>query len=379
MKVAYLAENFGRVDRAWAKGGDGLMHHTGHNVGNMAFWYAARMLIDADCHLVGRSTRARDVPDDVRAFVIPAANFLNKGADLTQLAELVRELDRPCLVLGLGAQAESADQPPELRPGTLAFLQEVARRTPSLGIRGSFTRLLCDRLGVGNTTVLGCPSILINPARDLGQRLKRKMEALTEDGPFAIHAACIKSVVQAVERELVRLAQLHAGSAYVVQRPVELIKAVYGEAMSEAETEGLRKCAHFLGFGGRVEKLVAFLRTTLLVPDSIDGWVHGLRRFSAGINTRIHGTLMCTAAEIPGLCIWHDTRTQELTQEMRLPNLSVRAFTENRYSVRDLFAASGFDAEAFDARRMELARMNAEIITQAGLAPSRHLRAFLDA
>lgn len=379
MKVAYLAENFGRVDRAWAKGGDGLMHHTGHNVGNMAFWYAARMLIDAECHLVGRSTRARDVPSDVRAFVIPAANFLNKGADLTQLAEFVRELDRPCLVLGLGAQAESADQPPELRPGTLAFLQEVAKRTPSLGIRGAFTQQLCDRLGVGNTTVLGCPSILINPARDLGQRLKRKMDALTEDGPFAIHAACIKSVVQGVERELVRLAQLNTGSAYVVQRPVELIKATYGETLNETEAEGLRKCAQFLGFGGRTEKLVGFLRTTLLVPDSIDGWVHGLRRFSAGINTRIHGTLMCTAAEIPGVCIWHDTRTQELTQEMRLPNLSVRAFTDNRYSVRDLFAASGFDADAFDARRMELARMNAEIISQAGLAPSHHLRAFLDA
>lgn len=379
MKVAFLAENFGRIDRAWAKGGDGLMHHTGHNVGNMAFWYAARMLIDAEFHLVGRSTRAKDVPDDVRAFVIPAANFLNKGADLTQLADLVRELDRPCLVLGLGAQAETTDQPPALKPGTLTFLQEVAKRTPSLGIRGTFTQELCGTLGVENTTVLGCPSILINPARDLGQRLKRRIAALTEDGPFAIHAACIKSVVQGVERELVRLAQLHAGSAYVVQRPVELIKAVYGETLSEAEAEVLRKCTQFLGFGTRTEKLVAFLRATLLVPDSIDGWVHGLRRFSAGVNTRIHGTLMCTAAEIPGVCIWHDTRTQELTQEMRLPSLSVRAFTENRYSVRDLFAASGFDADAFDARRMQLARMNLEMISQAGLAPSRHLRAFLDA
>ncbi|WP_270934835.1 polysaccharide pyruvyl transferase family protein [Falsiroseomonas oryzae] len=378
MKVAYLAENFGRVDRAWAKGGDGLMHHTGHNVGNMAFWYAARMLIDAECHLVGRSTRAKDVPDDVRAFVIPAANFLNKGADLTQLADLVRDLDRPCLVLGLGAQAETADQPPALKPGTLAFLQEVAKRTPSLGIRGTFTQKLCGTLGVENTTVLGCPSILINPARDLGQRLQRKIDAMAEDGPFAVHAACIKSVVMGVERELVRLAQLHPGSAYVVQRPVELIKAVYGETMSDAETEGFRKCAQFLGFGTRTDKLLAFLRSTLLVPDSIDGWVHGLRRFTAGVNTRIHGTLMCTAAEIPGVCIWHDTRTYELTQEMRLPNLSVRAFTENRYSVRDLFTASNFDAEAFDARRMELARMNAEIIRQAGLTPSRHLRSFLD-
>jgi hypothetical protein len=160
-----------------------------------------------------------------------------------------------------------------------------------------------------------------------------------------VHAACIKSVVQGVERELVRLAQLNAGSAYIVQRPVELIKVVYGEALNEAETAILRRCADFLGFGGSTEKLTQFLRSTLLVPDSIDGWVHGLRRFSAGVNTRIHGTLMCTAAEIPGVCIWHDTRTQELTHEMRLPNLSVRAFTENRYSVRDMFAASGFDAE----------------------------------
>jgi hypothetical protein len=44
-----------------------------------------------------------------------------------------------------------------------------------------------------------------------------------------------------------------------------------------------------------------------------------------------------------------------------------------------MFAASGFDADAFDARRMELARMNSQVISQAGIAPSRHLRTFLDA
>jgi hypothetical protein len=379
MKVAYLAENFGRVDRAWTQSADRLMHHTGHNVGNMAFWYAANMLVDAECHLVGRSTRARDVPSDVKAFVIPAANFLNKDADLTQLADLVRELDRPCLVFGLGAQAEAENAPPALKPGTVSFLQEVSKRAPTIGIRGEFTRSLCGTHGIDNTTVLGCPSILINPHRDLGRRLQAKIDALTGEGPFAVHAACIKSVVGGVEKELVRLAQLHPGSAYIVQRPVELIKAAYGEPLTEAETAGLRKAAGFLGFGTHTEKLVAFLRSTILVPDSIDGWVHGLRRFTAGVNTRIHGTLMCTAAEIPGVCIWHDTRTQELTKELRLPNLSVKQFTENRYSIRDLFAASGFDAEAFDARRLELARMNAAMIREAGLLPSAHLRAFLDA
>jgi hypothetical protein len=158
VKVAYLAENFGRVDRAWTQSADRLMHHTGHNVGNMAFWYAAKMLVEADCHLVGRSTRARDVPADVQAFIIPAANFLNKDADLSQLAELVRELDRPCLVFGLGAQSEQENALPALKPGTLDFLKEVSKRTPTIGIRGEFTRNLCNTLGVENTTVLGCPT-----------------------------------------------------------------------------------------------------------------------------------------------------------------------------------------------------------------------------
>jgi hypothetical protein len=52
---------------------------------------------------------------------------------------------------------------------------------------------------------------------------------------------------------------------------------------------------------------------------------------------------------------------------------------ENGFSVRDMFAHSGFDADAFDTRRLELARMNAEVIRQAGLAPSSHLRNFLNA
>lgn len=377
MRVAYLAENLGRVDRAWAKDAAGLMHHTGHNVGNLAFWYAADLLLDAEPVIVTRSTRAKDVPGDVRAFVIPAANFLNADADLSQLAQLVRELDRPCLVLGLGAQAEAEEKPPVLKPGTVEFLKEVSRRTPNMGIRGPFSEQVCRAQGVENTTILGCPSILINPTPDLGRRIAAKIDRLESEGPLAIHAACIKSVVQTVERELVRLAQLNTGSCYVVQRPVELIKAAFGEELSETEAAGLKKAATFLGFNGEVQRLTAFLRANILVPDSIDGWIHHLRRFVAGVNTRIHGTLMSTAAGIPGVCVWHDTRTRELAQGLRLPNLSVKQFQDNRYSVRDLFAASGFDGAAFDERRHELARLNARVIEEAGLAPSAHLRRFL--
>lgn len=374
MKVAYLAENPGAVARPWTINGDSLMHQTGHNVGNLAFWYAAHLLFDADLHLVGWHTKASQVPADVAALVIPAANFINETADLSRLAALVRDLDRPVFLLGIGAQAETEDRPPKVKPGVIEFLYEVSRRTPNICVRGDFTAKICDGFGIKNTIVLGCPSILINPSAHLGQELARRIAEIP-DGPLAIHASCVKHNLQSVERELVRLARLNQGSSYVVQRPVEFVKAAHGEPLSETEAEYYRKCADFLGFNGDVGALTGFLRAFIHVPDSVDSWMYYLRRFSASVNTRIHGTLMSLNAGLPGICITHDTRTRELAQRLMVPRLDVRDFLETRYSVRDMFARASFDAGAFDENRAQTAAAYRGVVEAIGLKPSRHLLA----
>jgi Polysaccharide pyruvyl transferase len=374
LKVAYLAENPGIVVRPWTINGDALMKQTGHNVGNLAFWYAARLLFDADLHLVGWHTKASQVPSDVAALVIPAANFINETADLSRLAALVRELDRPVFLLGIGAQAETEDRPPKVKPGVVEFLEEVARRTPAICVRGDFTAKICEGFGIRNTVVLGCPSILIDPHPDLGRQLARRIAEMP-DGPLAIHASCVKHNLQSVERELVRLARLHTGSSYVVQRPVEFVKAVHGEPLSETEADYYRKCADFLGFDGDTAALTGFLRAFIHVPDSVDSWMYYLRRFSASVNTRIHGTLMSVNTGLPGICITHDTRTRELARRLMVPRLEVREFMETRYSVRDMFARSSFDAQAFDDNRAQTAATYRGVIETIGLEPSRHLLA----
>ena len=380
-RVAYLAENFGDVERAWNRGVAQLLLATGGNVGNLTFWHAARLLFDAEeVQLVSRDTRADAVPASVEVLVIPAANFLHDGADLSRMAELVRAIDRPCLVLGLGAQAENEATPPVLHPGTLDFLREVSRLSPSIGVRGLYSQEFCRSQGVENTTVLGCPSLLLNPDLCLGARVEARIAALPEtSGPYVVHGACIKSVVQSVERELVRLVQLHAGSSYVVQRPVELMKPIYGEPMADAaETAYFARCVSFLGFGGPAA-LAAFLRLHGRIPASINDWVQGLRRYTAAVNTRIHGTMMGIAAGLPSLCICHDSRTRELARQLRVPHLAPRDLIENRYSVPAMFAATKFSGSHFDTGRGEAAAGHVEAIRAVGLAPSRHLLSFLDA
>ncbi len=380
-RVAYLAENLGDVNQPWRRAMPELLLATGGNIGNLAFWHAARLLFDAEeVHLISRDTRLDAVPADVEVFVIPAANFLHAGADLTRLAELVRALNRPCLVIGLGAQAESEASPPTLKPGTLDFLLEVARLSPSIGVRGPFTQEFCRSLGVTNTTVLGCPSLFINPQRQLGELIEGRIAALSGgSGPYAVHAACIKPGLQSVERELARLVLLHPGSAWLVQRPLELMKPIQGEALSNpAEIAYFARCAEFLGFANPAA-LVDFLRRHGQVPSSVSDWAHGLRRFTAAVNTRIHGTMMGMAAGLPSLCICHDTRTRELAKQLRVPHIAPRDLIEHRYSVPALFAAARFSGRDFDAGRGEAAAGYAAAIRSVGLRPSRHLLGFLDA
>lgn len=372
MKVAYLAENLGTVRQPWTLSAKELMRQTGENIGNLAFWNAARLLFDAEPHLVGWHTRKDQIPADVAALVIPAANFIHGGITLTPLVELVRKMDRPVFLLGIGAQAEREDEPLTTGPGVLEFLQEVSARTPAICLRGEFTRRICEGFGIGNTQVLGCPSILTNPDPNLGRTLASRI-ARIGDGPVSVAAACVKGQLRSVERELMRLVQLRPGSSYIVQRPIDFIKTIRGEELTEQEAADFQRAAAFYDLPGGRAALVSFLRIAGYVPDSVDGWLHWQQRFSASVNTRIHGTVMSVMAGVPGICIGHDTRTVELAKRLRLPLLSIQGFIGSRYSLRDQFAECGFSAEAFDQNRAEIAAAYARILSQIDLPPSRHL------
>lgn len=373
MKVAFLASNLGVVSQPWKSNGRYLMEATGHNIGNMAFWYAANMLVDAEKVLIRWDTKASQMPKDLDALVFPAANFINATAKLDGLTKLIQDLDLPCLLLGIGAQAEQENAPPPRNESVIAFLHEVSKRTSQICVRGDFTQKVCAEWGIDNTVVLGCPSILMNPRHDLGQVIERKIDAPLNTGPYAIHASAIKQPIINIERELVRMARLNPGSTYVVQRPIELIKTAIGEEMGETETAFYNKCANFLGFEDNQPAFETFLRTHLYAPTSIDSWMHYLQRFTAGINTRIHGTIVGTNAGIPSVCITHDTRTRELSRRLALPHIEPKDFMDTRFSIAAMFKRTQFSGEAFDANRRAIAEAYLGVFEKAGIKPSRHL------
>jgi hypothetical protein len=373
MKVGLVATNLGTIQKPWLLDAKGLMAHSGNNLGNLAFWYAADLLIDAEKHCMPWSAKRSSLPADIKALVIPAANFINATVKLHDLARTVREFDLPCILIGIGAQAERENLPPKVDQSVIDFLNEVSARTPFIGLRGDYTKQMTDGFGISNTRVLGCPSILINPDPNLGQKIEAKIKAGLPDGPYVFHASCVKESLRSVEREFINLINSYPGSRYVVQRPVELIMAARREPMNKLELEYLEKCVKFFGFFGRGSRFEDFLRQQSFFPASIDGWINFLMQMRAGINTRIHGTLMGIAAGIPSLCVVHDSRTRELAKQLMVPALEIGDFIATRHRVDDMFARAAFDGARFDANRQKIAAQYCELLETVGLKPSKHL------
>jgi hypothetical protein len=370
-KVAYLAENFGAFPRGTLSSST-VMHQSGHNVGNFAFWNASRLLFDGELRLFGFGSNAANVPrDKVDFVVIPAANYLNATADLGGLAELIRQLDRPCVVFGLGAQSEDEKVVPALKPGTVEFLREAAARTPYLAVRGAFSKQVCEANGVGNVRVMGCPSIFTNGDRKLGSKIQNAWARPIDK--LAIHASSMKTHVRHAERVLFQQLAVHQGSSYVIQRPVELMKAARGEALNEADEKYIKFAHDFLAPDLSRASFLRTLRASGVVPFSIDSWLFHLAGHSHSVGTRIHGAVLSLSAELPSVCITHDTRTRELSQVLKVPNVDcseVKKFS----SLSELLASQKFDGEVFEDNRSALARGFVALLQEVGLGASKYLR-----
>lgn len=375
--IGFVAPNGGGLEGAATHSSQAIFKFTGRNIGNLAFWYSARRLIDEPLVYLNWSTKPSDVPHKLSAIVIPAANFIGAHTHLAQLANLVRSFDLPVVVVGLGAQSERADVMPPVPEGTADFLREVAKRTPFIAVRGEFTKAVCATQGIDNVVPIGCPSVLMNGDRSLGRKVGRAIDTL-QPTSVGVHAASTKGNVQSVERELFRWMRLFPGSQYIVQRPAEIFAAIMREELTPAAVQHLASLAAYLGVEGGADAMARELQTYGYIPTSIDSWRVHLRRHSCTVNTRIHGTMVGLQTEVPSLCVAHDARIEELCHQMAVPMITVKQFIENRYDVSSLFKLAAFDPVRFEARRTEAARIYVQLLQKAGVKPSAHLLSFIN-
>lgn len=339
------------------------------NSGNLAFSVAvAQSLLGGKAPVFGLNNNGQAAAQGNIA-VLPCANYLSgdEHEAMTKRAAVIDALDMPVVAIGLGAQAPMGGGPCELSPDVRQFVEAVVRHRPGeaphISVRGEFTRQVMEKAGFGaHVEVLGCPSLFLNTAPDLGEQVQRRFEGGIERVAVS---GWSRSIPAALESRLSALATETKG-LYVVQNPKGLAMLAAGQA-GDIPERMLKRFRHVLTPGLDDAASDAWAATHARVYFNLDDWMAALRTCDFFVGGRIHGTMLAIQAGVPAVCLVHDTRTLEMCQLMGLPHIPVHEAQNHPLTKDQLRRWFKFDAAAFNRNRLALGRRTVAFLARNGL------------
>lgn len=345
----------------------------GHNTGNLAFHHAITQQLGGRLDVAGWSAAPAQIDATGDIAVVPCANQLGEHSNLGGLGQKFAQLKSSIVSIGLGAQAGVDGRIPEVPEGTLNWLRAIidhkGGQGPNITLRGNFTFSVLEHYGLAeHAIVMGCPTLFMNPAPDLGQQIAAN---LREPKRIAVAAGHQRwKHLSRLEASLTGLVTATQG-AYVGQSPLEMIELTRGGADAMGE-EALAACRDYACPAMDLEEFRRWSKLHGQVFFDIPTWMDYYRRFDMVIGLRIHGVMLALQAGVPAICIVHDSRTQELCQTMMVPYVMAKdvAGGIQRSALMKLFQ---FDPEAFNANRQTLCRGYIDFLRANHLQPAEWL------
>ena len=361
-----------RTDAAFTSVGE-LYRLVGHNCGNLAFTHAIHAHLGGNLHSVAWSAPVEHINRAGTVAVLPAANQLGRHFDLSKFAERLEQVTVPIVTIGLGAQSNLQRTIPSIPQGTVDWVRRLADQassdSPSIGVRGSFTMEVLNRIGLAShAVVIGCPSLFINPTPVLGKEVAQRLR-----DPERIAVIAGNQHWHRFRHIEAALAQLvtETNGCYIGQAPVEIMTLTRGMAESMDDV-ALQECRDYVQPNLEISEFVDWSARYGNVFFDVDSWIEHCKRFDFVIGMRIHGTILGIQAGVPSLCIVHDSGTLELCETLKIPHV-LSQDVRNGINRDDLVSLFDFDADAFDRNRRTLCRRYVQFLWDNQLVPVRWL------
>lgn len=383
----------GKLSNSNVKDPAQLLAEVWDNSGNLVFQRAATHLVDAPILTVGRGCEVDGdqsrVGKECKAIVFPAANHISPKNNLESLAQWLGYTNLPVVVLGIGAQAPDCSNAALeslvcefTNNGGFHHLMDVFKRdSVFVGVRGEFTRRLLRRFGV-DSTVIGCPSLLLNSQPDLGRQLQMRYERLRawlKTGNCRMRLAVTAASPwgekeMSAEMTLIRWL-FHFGGKYIQQSGgVEVFRLVLQRFSSEIERgETYELLRHRYGQYGSTDAFKKLIEEYSALYFDVDDWEDAIAGCDFSLGSRYHGNALAMQRAVPALVTTHDSRTEELCGSTMIPTVDINKIRANT-ELRDLVDEISFDGREYDERRRTCAASVASAFDRAGVKPSVGLR-----
>ena len=297
------------------------------NSGNLLFAHSAYKTLSAPGAEIDVTRYRNPDPGEADAinekydrFVIPLANAFRPDfeSQLKSLTALITRLKIPCVVVGVGAQAD-IDASPERRgkldASVKAFVSAVLDKSHSIGVRGEFTAAYLKALGFGAVTVIGCPSMFLH-----GEKIAVTKRVGQLDASARIAVNLTRGMPENIAPLYRAIFSDRADAVYVAQNRADLAMLLWGLGQGRTGKEDLLPAdvAHPVVRSGRSRFFT-----------DVPTWLDFLRARDFSFGTRIHGNVFAILAGTPAYVIAHDSRTLELARYFDIPHRRIEAVTEN--------------------------------------------------
>jgi hypothetical protein len=371
----------GVVDKSYMKY-DQIRSLTSDNLGNLMFKYAARTLFENEVTYISYNDDPNELRKKIDILVLPEANLINPKIDYGRQANFVKTIDKPVVLLGVGAQSGidgEVKKFPQIPQGTIDFLEEVSLRTPQIFCRGDFTRKLINGFGISNVKSVGCPTFLMNPSRFLWKKIVSRDKDLTLKRLAITEGIYQKSTrndaIDFTEKYLFNTLINNHSYTYIGQEQTSVIKAGYG-SFNEINGNDVKFLKNYLAPETAFEVFHKVLLEQSRAFYRVDQWIGHAKSRTGLIGTRIHGNMMGIQSGIPSIPIIHDSRTKELCETMRIPHININEFSS---IVSEGGLINAFDIlfnapyKELDELRCFIASEYSSLINEVGMTPSEKL------
>ena len=348
------------------------------NSGNLLFNFAINQLVRLEGGKYLWSTRAEEINGAKSNLLIPMANNIGPHMDILKQGPRLDGVEVNAVVIGIGAQWPlSGSQEDKVPEGTIKWLRKVASMSevPNISVRGQVTLDFFRKIGLSDSAIaLGCPSLLVNPNRKLGEILCEKAKKMSAAGPVVAGVSAGNQYLAnlgKLEKWLIKIAE-GPGSRYIVQHPKQLISIAegYENDVSDEERELVRS-RWFTDYS--ISEMEAWFKRHSTTYTSIPQWIMDCRKYDMMVGTRIHGVQMGIQAGTPSVCLYIDSRTKELCEMMRIPHYSALDFQKSPDIKILIGLIKEWDWGEFDLNRLEIARKTHDFFTANNLVVSNHL------
>lgn len=353
---------------SFAKNGfDVGLQKIGMNTGNAIFQYAMWSSTKNPKGTVDLGVDPAFIKENYDLLVIPAANQVNPNWDLGNWSKFVEDIDLPCVVVGLGAQANIEDGPNlDLKDGTIRFLKNISERTSSIGVRGQFTQDVLEKFGITNTEITGCPSQMINKSVS-GKAIQDKIDKIKEEGvKNAVYlVGTLEEYARASEKQIAILAA-QTRHRTLFQTDSRFLNFIFDGTVSPETKSFFGWVQQFLLPSRNYENFESYLRDKGIFYSSAIAWIDAMKKVDLSFGMRIHGAIASIQAGNLGVCVAFDSRTHELSSTMGVPYVKTSDL-EKYTTIKDFIGGVVFDADSFDKKRSTLVSRIEKIMSDGGI------------